>query len=301
MLSISRRDFLTQSAAVTTAAVASPLIGNPAAMAAPKKRSGISLGLCTYLWGQEWDLPTVIANCEKSGCLGVELRTQHKHAVEATLNAKQRKEVRQRFADSPVEFLGPGCDWHFHDTDPAKLKANIEGAKAYLKLSHDCGGSGVKVKPNTLPKGVSKEQTIEQIGKSLNKLAIFGANLGQQVRVEVHGQLTYQLPVMKKIFEVATHPNATICWNSNSQDLDGEGLEHNFNLVRARFGATVHIHEMNVGEYPYKQFLRLLVQSEYAGWVLLECRTSPKDRVAAMVEQRRICDEYVKAAHLMSM
>ncbi len=295
-MTTSRREFLSKSAAITTAAIAAPVIGGSVASAAPKQPTKMALGLCTYLWGASWDLPTVIANCEKTGCLGVELRTQHKHGVEVSLNAQQRKEVRQRFADSPVEFLGPGCNWQFHDADPAKLKANIEGAKSYLKLSHDCGGSGLKVKPNTLPGGVPVEKTIEQIGKSLNEVAAFGAELGQQVRVEVHGSKTSSLPVIKQIFDVATHPNAAVCWNSNSQDLEGEGLEHNFNLVRKRFGATVHIREMNVGNYPYKELVKLLVQSNYAGWVLLECRTRPKDGVEAMLEQRQIFDEFVKAA-----
>ncbi len=296
MKSIARRTFLAQTGLLAAAACDDPFSHVAGAHAARQRRANMSLGLCTYLWGQDWDLPTVIANCEKSGCLGVELRTQHKHGVEASLTMRQRKEVRQRFADSDVEFLGPGCNWQFHDPDPKKLQANIDGAKAYIKLSHDCGGTGVKVKPNTLPAGVPEAKTIEQIGKSLNELARFGADYGQQVRVEVHGKHTQQLPVIKKIFDVAKHPNATVCWNSNPEDLAGEGLEHNFQLVRDRFGATVHIREMNVGDYPYRDLIRLLVQSEYSGWVLLECRTHPKDRVAAMIEQRRIFDKFVKAA-----
>ena len=57
--------------------------------------TGMKLGLCTYLWGQDWDLPTLIANCEKTGFLGVELRTQHAHKVETNLNAAQRTEVKK--------------------------------------------------------------------------------------------------------------------------------------------------------------------------------------------------------------
>ena len=42
---------------------------------------GMRLGLVTYQWGKDWDLPTLIANCVKTGLLGVELRTQHAHCV----------------------------------------------------------------------------------------------------------------------------------------------------------------------------------------------------------------------------
>ena len=58
--------------------------------------SGMKLGLCTYLWGRDWDLPTVISNCEKSGMLGVELRTEHAHKVETNLTATQRADVKKR-------------------------------------------------------------------------------------------------------------------------------------------------------------------------------------------------------------
>mgnify|MGYP002682768537 CR=1 FL=1 len=58
------------------------------------------LGLVTYMWGAEWDLPTIIKNCEAAGWTGVELRTTHKHGVEIPLSEQQRKDVAKRFADS---------------------------------------------------------------------------------------------------------------------------------------------------------------------------------------------------------
>src|SRR5688500_3958361 len=67
------------------------------------KRSKMKPGLVTYLWGKDWDVSTIIQNCEKSNLLGVELRTEHKHGVEPSLNGTQRKEVKERFANSKVE------------------------------------------------------------------------------------------------------------------------------------------------------------------------------------------------------
>jgi sugar phosphate isomerase/epimerase len=101
----------------------------------------------------------VIANCQKSGVLGVELRTEHAHGVESNLTAAQRREVKKRFADSRVTLLGPGTNFAFHYAEKDKLQKDIEGAKAYVLLSRDIGGTGVKVKPNDLPKGVPQEKT----------------------------------------------------------------------------------------------------------------------------------------------
>jgi sugar phosphate isomerase/epimerase len=246
------------------------------------------LGLVTYLWGKDMDLPTLIDVCEKSDVLGVELRTQHAHGVEPTLSQADRGEVRKRFADSPVTLVGYGSNCQYHEDDPARLKQNIELTKAYVQLMHDCGGAGVKVKPNGLVSGVPREKTIEQIGRALNEVAAFGADYGQQIRVEVHGRGTSELPVMKAIFDVADHPNATVCWNSNDADLAGAGLEYNFNLVQERLGATLHIREMNAGNYPYARLMQLLKGVHYDGWILLEARGNPDDKIAALIEQREI-------------
>jgi sugar phosphate isomerase/epimerase len=280
----------------TTAASAAMVLGAPPlALAVNAKGSKMRFGLVTYLWGQDWDLPTLIANCEETGVLGLELRTMHAHGVEPTLSMQEREDVKIRFEDSPVELVGYGSNVDFDDPDEQVLRQNIDRGKALLQLSHDVGGSGLKVKPNDFHEGVSREKTIEQIGRGLNEVAAFGADLGQAVRVEVHGSCS-ELPTMKAIFDVADHPNVGVCWNSNKEDRNGEGLEHNFNLVKDRFGETVHVRELNVGDYPYQELMNLFVGMDYAGWILLEARTEPADRIVALKEQLAIFEGMVDAA-----
>jgi sugar phosphate isomerase/epimerase len=286
MKSISRRSFLHHSSLVACGAAVGSSQLAPFADAAAKA-TRMQFGLVTYLWGKDMDLPTLIEACEKSGLGGVETRTQHKHGVEPSLSKAERGEVKKRFADSSVTLVGYGSNAQYHEADPAKLAANIELTKSYIHLMHDCGATGVKVKPNGFPKDVSREKTIEQIGKSLNKVAAYGADYGQEIRVEVHGRGTQELPVMKAIFDVADHKNATICWNSNDVDLQGEGLDHNFDLVKDRFGATVHVRELNEGKYPYAYLFKRFKQMKYRGWILLEARGNPEDKVKALIEQRK--------------
>jgi len=291
----SRRDFLRRSMYLGAAAVTGEHIGKVFAQSSQKGVSGMKFGFVTYQWGRDWDLPTLIINCEKAGVLGVELRTEHAHKVESNLTAQQRQDVKKRFDDSPVKLVGLGTNFCFHHVDPAKLQQDIEGAKEYIKLCHDVGGSGVKVKPNDLPKDVPREKTIEQIGKSLNELGKFGSDYGQQIHLEVHGSCS-PLPVIKQIMDVANHPNVTVCWNCNSQDLEGQGLKYNFNLVKDRFGDICHVRELNIGDYPYQELINLLAGMNYAGWVLLEARTEPKDRVQALIEQRQVWEQMLTKA-----
>ena len=251
-------------------------------MAAPK---GMKIGLVTYQWGRDWDLPTLIANCEKAGFTGVELRVQHAHKVETDLTAAQRADVKKRFADSAVTCVGYGANFEYHSPDPGKLRENIEQTKEYIKLCKDIGATGIKVKPNDLPPEVPREKTIAQIAASLNELGKFGQDYGQLVRVEVHGNKTQELPVMKEIFDQVTEENVKICWNCNEQDLLPPGLEANFNMVKKWFGDTVHVRELNSADYPYQQLFDLFTEIQYKGWILLEARTEPVNRVAAMKEQ----------------
>lgn len=270
----------------------------PTNLLASQKVNGskMKLGLVTYLWAKDWDIPTIIKNCTASGILGVELRVEHAHGVALNLDAQQRKVVKKQFADSPVEIVGMGTNEQYDWTDAERLKQSIETTKQWLHLSKDIGGSGVKVKPNAFHEGVPHEKTLEQIGKSLNILGEYALNMGQQIRLEVHGNGTQELPNIKSIMDQVENKGATVCWNCNDQDLDGEGLEYNFNLVKDKFGDICHVRELNIGEYPYQQLMDLFVKIDYPGWILLECRTDPQDKVAALKEQWAVWSKMIASA-----
>ncbi len=290
MLPLTRRSFLGTSAALAVApAMARALPGPCPAPKAPNFR----FGLVTYQWGRDWDLDTLLANCEATGVFGVELRTEHAHGVEPSLDAKQRAAVKARFAASPVTCLGYGSNEQFHEADPALVAQAIRNTKALVDLSRDIGGSGVKVKPNGFPRDVPRERTIEQIGAALRECGVYAAEQDQQIRVEVHGAGTQELPVMHAIMAACDHPAVKVCWNSNPQDLDGEGLAHNFELVRPWLGDTVHVRELDRGEYPYRELFDLLAHADYSGWICLEARTEPDNRVAALREQRQVFSNFL--------
>jgi len=254
----------------------------------------MKLGLVTYLWAKEWTNSEIISNCEKAGIQGVELRSTHAHGVEITLNKKERKEIKKMYKNSGVELVGLGSAEEYDQKDPALVRQAIENTKAFIKLSHDVGGSGVKVRPNHLHTDVPQEQTIEQIGKALNEVAAYGADYGQEIRVEVHGRGTQNPEIMKKIMDIADNPNVGACWNCNQEDLQGKGFDYNFNLLKNRFGNTIHIRELNSTDYPYKSLVEELIKMNYGGWLLLECRTHPADTIAAMSEQKQIFDSWVQ-------
>ena len=306
MPELSRRDFLSATA-LTSVAASLGMAGVPnrglseqTKPVVDKKGSEIRYGLVTYQWAKDWDLATVIKNCEVAEVHAVELRTTHKHGVEPTLTTAERSEVRKRFEGSPVQFAGIGSNEKFDNPDPAVLQKAIEATKDFIRLSHDVGGSGVKVKPDSFHKEVPREQTIEQIGKSLNLIGEYGQGFGQQIRLEVHGQCA-ELPTIKAILDIADHPNVAICWNSNPQDLKEPGLEHNFNLVKHRLGRTTHVRCFDTTHYPWAQLLDLFVGVDYSGWLMLEEGMSPPDAAAELITQRKLFDKMLAEARERSV
>jgi sugar phosphate isomerase/epimerase len=263
------------------------------------KGENIRFGLVTYMWGADLDLPALIGSLEKAEVLGVELRIDQAHGVSPKLSAAERSEVRKKFEDSKVELVGMGTNFNFHSPDPAEVKKNIEGAKEYIKLCHDIGGSGVKVKPDQLPKNVAKEKTLEQIGKALAELGDYSSGFGQEIRLEVHGQVT-DLGDVASVMKTAGRPNVRVCWNSNDKDQEGEGIEANFAKVQDYLGHTVHIRGANVPGYAWDKLAKLLVAADYDGWVLLEAggKRPEGDPAAIFAAQKEAFMKLVTAARV---
>ncbi len=240
----------------------------------------LHLGLVTYNLAKDWDIETIIKNCSETGFEGVELRTTHAHGVEVDLTKAQRADVKKRFQDSDVELMGLGSAFDYHTPDQSKLKKDIEATKEYIVLAHDVGATGIKVRPNGFPEGVSREKTIEQIGKSLREVGEFGDDYGVQIRLEVHGRGTNLLPHIKAMMDVADHRNVGVCWNSNASDMEGGGFSYNFNLVKDKI-FSVHMRDLFV-DYPFRRLLNSLNYIGFDGYTLCEASPPTSDPIRVM-------------------
>ncbi len=258
-----------------------------------RRTSKMRFGLTTYQWGSEWDIPTLIANCTKAQALGLELRTSEKyaHGVEITSSAAQRREVKKRFAGSPVTLLGVASSDRFDSPDPAQLRAAIESAKAHVKLSQDIGGSGVRVFPNDFHRQVPQEQTIAQIARALNEVGNYAADYGQMIRLENHGSAG-RLPTLRKILDQVEARNVRV--KLNGEPGDANGFAERFALVKDRLGDTLHGHVLPDQSFPYQLQADLLIDAGWNGWWLLEAETKVADRMASLIEQRQLWEQLIR-------
>ena len=237
------------------------------------------LGIVTYNIARDWDLDTILKRLEALDYEGVELRTSHAHKVEVNLNKAEREEVRKRFDGSPVQLAGLGSAFEYQAADPAVVRQNIEGTKEYVRLAHDIGAPGVKVRPNGIPRGADLDTTLKQIGRALHEVGEFAAGFGVAIRVEVHGAVTQELPSFARILRYADHPNVYACWNSNPTDVKDGTIKESFGLVADRVH-EVHLRDLSDESYPWRELFASLKAQKYDGFTLAEIPESrDPDRV----------------------
>jgi sugar phosphate isomerase/epimerase len=233
---------------------------------APKSR--MKLGMVTYNFASDWDIPTIIRSCKAAKLDGVELRTTHKHGVEPSLSADKRMEVKKQFTDSGIRLWGLGSVCEFHSPEAAKVTENVEICKQFCELARDVGAAGVKVRPNGLPKEVPVEKTLEQIGKALRQCGQAADANGVEIWLEVHGSGSSHPPHIKKMMEHCGHPKVGVCWNSNSTDVKDGSIREYFTLLRPHI-LSCHITELTSG-YPWRELFTLFRQTGYDRFTLAE-------------------------------
>ncbi len=231
------------------------------------------LGLVTYNLAKDWDVPTIIKNCEATGFEAVELRTTHKHGVEPTIDKQQRERVKQAF-QGKVDLVSYGSTCEYQSADPAVVEKNIEETKRWIVLAHDTDAMAVKVRPNGFPQGVPEDAVLKQIGAALRKCGEFAQGYGVEIWLEVHGRGTQNPPNIRKIMEHCNHRSVGICWNSNPTDVVDGSVKKSFDLLRPWL-MSCHINELHSG-YPYRELFALMKASKYERHTLAEVPESPQ-------------------------
>lgn len=259
--------------------------------------SKMKFGLTSYQWGEDWDIPTMIANCAKAKASGVELRTSahYAHGVEPEIGAGRRREVARVFADSPVKLIGINSAERFDWPDPAALARAIERAKEHVKLAHDTGATGVRVFPNAFHREVPEEKTLAQIARALDEVGGFAKDFGQMIRIENHGPVG-TLANLRKILDQVEARNVRVKLNGDERDNEGGRFRENFALVKDRLGDTLHMRWYGGTKFPYQLQWELLTAAGWEGWCFVEESAKVPDRVAALITERQEWEEMVSKA-----
>ncbi|MGE5327284.1 MAG: sugar phosphate isomerase/epimerase family protein [Deltaproteobacteria bacterium] len=285
----SRRGFIIEGfSAVGAAALAEAGAGSQSLQSvapAPK----FKLGLVTYNLAKDWDIETIIKNCEATGFEGVELRTTHAHGVEPSISQSKRAEVRKRFEDSKVKLVSLGTACEFQSPDDAVVRKNVDLTRQFCELARDLGCLGVKVRPNGFPPDSNHEKVLAQIGHALAECGEIAQSRGVEIWLEVHGRET-QLPSnIRRIMEACGQPAVGVCWNSNPTDVANGSVKANFELLKPWL-RSCHITNLESAGYPWHELFTLFREAGYSRYTFCEVGEPSCEPVRFMNYYRALWD-----------
>jgi len=234
----------------------------------------MKLSLLTYLLGKDMDLGKLLEVTTANGIPGIEFRAElgHKHGVELEASPSERAEIRKRCEDAGVAVCSIANSCRFESLDKAERQENVDRAKRYIDLADDVGAPHVRVFGNSFG-GNDEATVVANVGACLRQIAQHAEGSGVVVGLEMHGDFYRWQPTLEAV-QIADHPHVGIVPNCDPRELQHgpitDGIPQVLDYVR-----HVHIHDLESGKYPYKEFFGILKAAGYDGYMSLECSESP--------------------------
>jgi len=191
-----------------------------------------------------WDLERIAQAAHAFGYEGVELR-----ALGGSLDLLNRPEfrpqaalasTRQWFAGQALNVCCVDSSCTFDSPDKEERRHQVDVAKRHCELAATLGASLVRVFPDRVPSGATREQTRDNIASCLDEVA---KSCPEEVRValETHGDFA-RTDAAAEIIELAGNPKVVLIWDVANALNAGDSLEQSAAAV-APYLAHVHLRD----------------------------------------------------------
>jgi sugar phosphate isomerase/epimerase len=171
-----------------------------------------------------WGISEIADAARRFGYAAVELR-----CLGGDLNLLARPELAPDRAAQSGEALGvPICcvdaSAAFHAIDDAERHRNVDDAVRFARLASWLRAPMIRVFPNVVPGGATREETRGRIARSLRTLAS-RAPLGVRIGLETHGDFAAAAEAVD-VVRAADHPALGIVWDVANTSAAGDSIEH---------------------------------------------------------------------------
>lgn len=226
-----------------------------------------------------WSLEQVLAGAIRYGYDAVEPRVEadHAHGIELNITKKQRKAIREQFADCGVAVSALATSRRYALASDHELAESIELTKRYLDLAADLGCQNLRVFGGGTPEGMSFGDAQKLVAESLHRCAQHAAQRGVYLCLETHDSYSLSGDCLQTVL-MADHPNVAICWDILHPCRHGETVAAAFENVRnhvrhchvhdARLGEEPGAYQMTLmgqGDVPHEEAVRLLARIDFSG------------------------------------
>jgi sugar phosphate isomerase/epimerase len=232
----------------------------------------------------DWELSKIAEAAQVYGFDGIELR-----AIAGELDLLNRLEfqkrevatTRQWLTDQGLSICCLDTSCRFDSPDENERSTQIEVAIKYAELAAALGAPLIRVFPDSINEGSTREKTRDHIAESLREVAI-RAQQGVSVGLETHGDFA-RGSIAAEIVGMANHPNVKLIWDVANSLAAGDSIEIAARDV-APFLAHVHLRDAQPvdgeqhwlpvlagrGEVSFHEVVNALTSLNYDGYISFE-------------------------------
>jgi sugar phosphate isomerase/epimerase len=187
-----------------------------------------------------WDLNQIAEAVRQFGYDGVELRALggdldllNRHEF----SANEMESTRRWLDDKRIKICCVDTSCTFHSPDASERLTQVELAVRHCELAVQLDAPLIRVFPDQIQLGVSREETRDHIVASLVQVA---EQMPKQVHVglETHGDFA-RGQAAAEIVSLTDHPNVKLIWDVANSMAAGDSLEEAAQVVRPYL---VHVH-----------------------------------------------------------
>jgi len=188
----------------------------------------------------DWDLPRIAETAERLGYQGVELR-----AVSGSIDLLKRPEFTSaqirstlsQFEDRNIEVCCVDTSCAFHSRDQRERSTEVDVAVAHAELAAELRAPLIRVFPDKVQPGATREETRDYIVESLIKIAKQLPNV-VAVALETHGDFA-KTETAREVMSLVNHPQVRLIWDVAHSVAAGESIEQASQTVQP---FLTHIH-----------------------------------------------------------
>jgi len=221
-------------------------------------------------------LGEMLAAAKRFGYDGVEPRidSQHKHGVEITASAAQRKEIKKQAAAAGVALacIATSCKY----ADPEITKQNVDYTLKCIDLAADVGAGRIRVFGGALAKDQQRGDAVSIVADALRAVAEHARGRGVTVCMETHD--AWCLPEdTAAVMQRVSHPAIAVNWDimhpvracKVTMDHAFEQLKPWIRHLHIHDGApgTTQLMPIGSGGIDHKRALELLLGISYGGYI----------------------------------
>lgn len=200
----------------------------------------------------DWSLREIVAAARGYGYEGIELR-----CLGSDMDLLRRPEFQPGEIGATARYLAEhglavccvDTSCSFHDADEAARRRSIDAALRYAELAAGLGAPSIRVFPNEIPAGESRDAVRERIAAGVRNLAERIDN-GVSVALETHGDFA-AAEETATILRLVDHPATGIVWDVANTTAAGDGIAA---AARAVARDLLHVHLRDAQARPGERF-----------------------------------------------